>query len=71
MMHRSARLARLEAEHARSRLRNLSLTEAFSILEALWEEAAQLNPDFPSDWRDDIRPTLEVARAVNGLPPKP
>jgi hypothetical protein len=71
MMHRSARFAQLEAEHARSRLRDLSFNEALAILEALWREAVQLNPDFPSDWRDDLGPTLEVARAVNGLPPSP
>jgi len=31
--------------------------ETLVVFEALWRQARVLNPDFPSDWREDIAPT--------------
>jgi hypothetical protein len=71
MLHPSKKLADFEAAYARERLGALSFGEALRIFEGLWVQARTLNPHFPRDWRDDIAPDIEVARAVNGLPPKP
>lgn len=62
-------LERLDRRYARERLASRTYPEALAIFEALWREARQLNPGFPGDWRDDIGPDLNVARALNGLPP--
>lgn len=71
MLHRTARLEQFEAEYARERIGAMSFGEALALFEGLWAEARALNPDFPTDWRDDLEPDLQVARAVNGLPPGP
>jgi hypothetical protein len=68
MIRASHELTLFERAYARSR-RNTTYLEALEIFEALWEEAAALNPDFPGDWVADLAPDLAVARAVNGLPP--
>lgn len=68
MIRATPRLERFEREYARSQA-GRTYQEAVAILEALWREARQLNPDFPGDWRDDLAPDLAVARAINGLPP--
>ena len=70
MIRPSPELARLEREDARRRGSTTTHAAAFSIFEALWEEAVALNPDFPgADWGADLEPDLAVARAINGLPP--
>ena len=71
MLHRSKTLAAFELDYARRRTRALSYEDALAIFEGLWAEAQALNPDFPSSWREDMGPDLAVARAINGLPPKP
>jgi hypothetical protein len=71
MIHRTARLEQFEVEYARERIGAMSFEEALAVFEGLWAEARALNPDFPTDWRDDLEPDLRVARAVNGLPPGP
>jgi hypothetical protein len=45
------------------------MDDALARFAALWVHARALNPDFGSDWLDDLEPDLAVARAVNGLPP--
>lgn len=64
-------LEQLDRRYARERLAKRTYPEALAIFEALWREARELNPGFPGDWKDDIRPDLNVARALNGLPPIP
>lgn len=64
-------LRRFERDYSRDRYASQTFDEALTIFTALWNEAVMLNPDFPGDWRDDIQPDLDIARAVNGLPPKP
>lgn len=71
MLRPSKALSRFEARYARDRVGALPFQEALEVFEALWAEARALNPDFPSDWREDIEPDLQVARGVNGLPPAP
>lgn len=69
MIRSSAEWARFERDDARRRGRVTTYAEALAVFEALWDEAVALNPDFPGDWREDIRPDLAIARAINGLPP--
>jgi hypothetical protein len=71
MLRPSALLDEFEARCARERTGARTLAEAMAVLSALWDEAAALNPDFPSDWREDLEADLAIARAINGLPPKP
>lgn len=68
MIRSCEELTRFEREYARAR-RDMTYDEAVDILEALWDEAKALNPDFPGEWEADLVPDLAVARAVNGLPP--
>ena len=70
MIRDPERLAEFERQDKQETLRSMSYLEALAIFEALWAEARAVNPDFGNDWRRDIEPVLEVARAVNGLPPK-
>ncbi|MEX2583650.1 MAG: hypothetical protein WD766_10265 [Gemmatimonadota bacterium] len=69
MIRSSPLLDQLDRQYARETLGDLSYREALAIFEALWREACALNPDFPGDWKDDIGPDLNIARALNGLPP--
>jgi hypothetical protein len=71
MLRRSPELDEFDAWYARERTGNRSLEEAMDIVAALWAEAVALNPDFPGDWREDLEADLAIARAINGLPPKP
>jgi len=71
MIRNPERLARFEAEDARRRFAGLAHPEALAWFEALWSEAAALSPDFPGDWRTDLEGDFAIARAINGLPPKP
>ena len=70
MIRDPERLAEFERQDKQETLRSMSYLEALSIFESLWEEARAVNPDFGNDWERDIEPVLEVARALNGLPPK-
>jgi hypothetical protein len=71
MLHRTARLVQFEVDYARRRFHTMSFEEALALFEGLWAEARALNPDFPTDWRDDLEPDFAIARALNGLPPVP
>ena len=59
-----------ERAYAREAHASSRFIDALAVFEALWREAESLNPDFPGDWRTDIEPDIDVARAVNGLPPR-
>jgi len=71
MLKPSPLLEEFETKYARERTSSRTPEEAMAIVSALWEEASTLNPDFPTDWRDDLEADLAIARAINGLPPKP
>lgn len=70
MIRDPERLAEFERQDKQETLRSMSYLEALAIFESLWAEARAVNPDFGNDWQRDIEPVLEVARAVNGLPPR-
>lgn len=69
MLKRTARLVQFEADYARETTNARSFEEALAVFEGLWAEACALNPDFPTDWRDDLEPDLAIARILNELPP--
>ncbi|MBM4184421.1 MAG: hypothetical protein FJ207_09360 [Gemmatimonadetes bacterium] len=71
MLRPSPLLDDFETTYARERTAARTPEEAMAIVAALWNEAVALNPDFPSDWREDLEADLAIARAINGLPPKP
>lgn len=65
MLRETPELLAFERRYAREVLAARSYHDALEIFAALWERAQRLNPDFPSDWRDDIGPDLEIARVLN------
>jgi hypothetical protein len=67
----SKALQEFEHDYQREAFSGLSFQDALGRFTSLWTYARELNPDFDSDWREDLEPDLEVARAVNGLPPRP
>jgi hypothetical protein len=71
MLRPAPLLDQFETRYARERTDARTLTEAMALLTALWDEAVALSADFPSDWREDLEADFAVARAINGLPPKP
>jgi hypothetical protein len=71
LIRRTKELEQLEAEFTRERIGPMTYAEALALFTSLWMEARALNPDFPGDWRSDIEPDLTLARALNGLPPRP
>ena len=71
MIRRTRELEKLEADFTRERLGPMTYQEALAIFTAMWVEARALNPDFPHDWRADVEPDIALARALNGLPPRP
>jgi hypothetical protein len=68
MIRHTRSLEELEGRYAREVLGGRTYLESLAIFEALWHHACLLHPDFPGDWREDLAPDLDVARAVNGLP---
>jgi len=71
MLNNPERVAEFERRDARRRYADMSFEEALGLFEALWAQAAALNPDFPGDWREDLGGDYAIARAINGLPPRP
>lgn len=71
MIENPERLARFERIDARWRFASFTHADALAWFEALWAEAAALNPGFPGDWRVALESDFAIARAINGLPPKP
>jgi hypothetical protein len=68
MIVRTPELEALERRWERD-ARDQTFEEALARYSALWAEARALGQQPLADWRDDIQSTLDVARAVNGLPP--
>ena len=71
MIQPSKRLQEFERRYTRETVAQLTYADALAIFQALWVEASELCPDFPGDWRSDIEPDVAIARALNGLPPRP
>jgi hypothetical protein len=71
MLKPSPRLAEFDAKYARARTDARTPEDAMAVMAALWAEAVALNPDFPTDWKEDLEADLAIARAINGLPPRP
>lgn len=69
MIQRTARLVQFEADYTRDRIGATSFEEALAVFEGLWAQACALNPDFPTDWRDDLESDFAMARILNELPP--
>jgi hypothetical protein len=69
MLKNPERMARFDRSDAQRRLRGMSYDQALALFEALWAEAATLDPDFPRRWHGDLESDLAIARAINGLPP--
>ena len=70
MIRSSERLAEFEKWYASEWLAKRSHGQALAVFTGLWNLARQLNPDFPTDWREDVKADLELARVLNGLPPR-
>jgi len=69
VIERTPRLDAFEKQCGREAFRSLSYAEALDRFTALWVEARALNPDFGTDWREDLEADIALARALNGLPP--
>jgi hypothetical protein len=69
MIADTPRLRRFEAEYQRNAYRQVSYADALACYAMLLGEARLLNPDFGTDWEEDLAADLAVARAINGLPP--
>lgn len=69
MLRPTQELRDFERRYARRR-DTQTYQDALAVFKALWIEACAIRSDFPNaDWRRDIAPDLEIARAINGLPP--
>lgn len=71
MLTNPERMARFERLDTRRRFGDMSFSEALAMIEALWSEAAGLDPDFPRRWQSDFETDFAIARGINGLPPHP
>lgn len=69
MLKNPERVGRFERSDARRRLRGMSYEDALALFEALWAEAASLDPAFPRRWHSSFESDFAIARAINGLPP--
>ena len=63
------RLAAFERSYLQDVLGDMTYARALGLFTALRIEAQHLNPDFGTDWRDDLEPALTIAQALNGLQP--
>jgi hypothetical protein len=71
MIRRTRRLEEFERRWAATHLASLSFDEALAIFASLWREAEQLRLDVATDWREDVRADIELARVLNGLAGQP
>jgi hypothetical protein len=67
MVRSTVRLEEFERAYTRSQRATNSYDAALAIFAALWRHAREINPDFPSDWRQDVKADIEMARVLNGL----
>lgn len=61
-------LDELEARYQREAFRDLSYEDALRRFTALWVWAREIDPEFGTDWRNDLEPDLSIARVLNDLP---
>ncbi len=72
MLKNPEMIARFERDDARHRYGNLSYLEALRLFEAMWAHAAAIDPGFAERNLDSIpHGAVAVARAINGLAPRP
>lgn len=69
MIRSTDRLRELDRRWERDTYGSMTYGEALARYAALWAEARVLRADLGDGWRDELEPTLAIARAVNGLPP--
>lgn len=68
MIRSPATLNDLERHYAQTYVARRSYAEALAIFAALWRHARLVNPELPTDWREDVEPDITLARVLNGLP---
>lgn len=68
MIRHTEKLAQFERWYSATHLASRSFDEALVIFAALWDEARQLRPEMPTDWREDVQADIELARVLNGIP---
>ena len=63
----SERLREFEHWYTATYVAPMSYSDALRIFTAMWRHARRLNPAFPTDWREDVKADIELARVLNGL----
>jgi hypothetical protein len=67
VIRHTEKLAQFERWYSATHVASRSFDDALAIFAALWDEACQLAPQMPTDWREDIQADIELARVLNGL----
>ncbi len=65
MVKNSHILRKFEREEMRKE--KLSFKDAFKILDAMWREALDLGVLKSSNWLDDVKKEIRIAKIVNGI----
>ncbi|MFC1627882.1 hypothetical protein ACFL3H_02065 [Gemmatimonadota bacterium] len=68
MIKSPARVRESEAEWNREVYASMEYPEALERFAAMWNQAELLNPGIGKSWEEDIKPDIEMARILNGLP---
>jgi len=68
MIRSTARLREFERWYTATHVAGTSYEEALAVFAALWRHARLLNPDFPTEWREDVKADVELARVLHGRP---
>jgi hypothetical protein len=71
MIGSTERLREFERWYASKHLADRTYEDALAVFAGLWKYAVEIGADFPADWEEDVKPDIELARVLNGLPPKP
>jgi hypothetical protein len=70
MIRSTDRLREIDRHHTSTVVARRTYAEALAIFSGMWAHARQLNPTFPDDWAHDVEADIELARVLNGLPPR-
>lgn len=71
MLKNHEMIARFEREDTRRRYADLTYPEALRLFESMWAHAAAIDPGFAERNLDSVpEGALDVARAINDLPPR-
>lgn len=70
MIRSTDRLRELDRRYASTVVAQRTYEEALAIFSGLWVHARRLNPTIADDWAHDIEADIELARVLNGLPPR-